>query len=197
MNSGLGKLVKTQNFETFRIESYSDAPDPKKGYSDREVMKKILSDCREYAENFSADSDSLLFVGQTGLGKTHLSSAIAKVVIEKGFDVVYESAPNAVSMIERDRFADDSEREDKSARLFNCDLLILDDLGTELSSKNTPAIIYNLINTRLVNSKPTIVNTNLAARELERTYDQRIISRLFGEYRVMLFEGRDLRRAKI
>lgn len=196
-SSGLGELIKTQGFDSFRLECYSDAPDPKKGCSDRDVMTKILADCREYADNFGPESDCLLFVGQTGLGKTHLSSAIAKTAIEKGFDVVYESAPNAVSLIERDRFADDSEREQKSQRLFDCDLLILDDLGTEISGKNTPSIIYNIINTRLVNRKPTIINTNLNAKELERNYDQRIISRLFGEYRVMLFEGKDVRRAKI
>ena len=196
-SSGLGRLVQTQNFETFRLESYSSLPDPRKGCSDRDVMTKIFNDCREYAEGFCPESDSLLFVGQTGLGKTHLSSSIAKVVIEKGFDVVYESAPNAVSMTERDRFADEEERGQNSDRLFECDLLILDDLGTELMSKNTPSIIYNIINTRLVNKKPTIISTNLSARELEKNYDRRIISRLFGEYRVMLFEGKDLRRMKI
>jgi DNA replication protein DnaC len=194
-SSGLSKLLQTQSFESFSLEHYSKERDPKSGYSDYQVMKGILDRCRFYAKDFALQSDSLLFVGATGLGKTHLSSAVAKEVISKGYDVVYETAPNILSAFEKERFL--SAQELSTDKYFECDLLIVDDLGAEYQGKNSVSIIYNLINTRLVSKKPMIISTNLGYKALESQYDQRIISRLFGEFCVMLFEGSDLRRKNI
>lgn len=194
-SSGLKNLVRTQSFESFSLDNYSKTRDPKTGYSDYQIMKGISDRCRLYAKEFSLQSDSLLFVGATGLGKTHLSSAIAKEVIAKGYDVVYETAPNILSTFEKERFT--SAQEVSTDKFFQCDLLIVDDLGAEYQGKNSVSIIYNLINTRLVSQKPMIISTNLGYKALENQYDQRIISRLFGEFCVMLFEGTDLRRKNI
>ena len=194
-SSGLGNLLKTQSFDTFDLNYYSADPGPGGEPSDREKMAQVLDTCKNWAKNFGTDSKSLLFMGGTGLGKTHLSSSVASVVIDKGFEVIYESAPNLLSAIEKDRFTEETEA--RSSDYFDCDLLIIDDLGTEFSGKNTAGIIYNVINTRLVNSRPTIINTNLSFKELERNYDPRIFSRLFGEYQILLFEGTDLRMKKL
>lgn len=195
-SSGVGRLIENQSFDSFGLDHYSKKPNPRTGYSDYQVMKGIYERCQHYVMTFSEKADSLLFIGGTGLGKTHLSSAIAKGVIEKGYDVVYESAPNVLSSFEKERFVN-TEQELSSQRYFDCDLLIVDDLGTEYQGKNTTSVIYNLINTRIVMKKPTVISTNLDYKTLEKQYDSRIISRLFGEFSVMLFEGTDLRRMQI
>ena len=195
--SGLGKLLERQRFDNFDLSYYSDTPVSGRRKTDREAMREIYENCRKWAENFSpSESASFLFIGGTGLGKTHLSSAMAKTVIDKGFDVIYESAPNVVSVFEKERFSKE-EADSRIRRYFDADLLILDDLGTEPSGKNTASIMYQLINTRAsVTMKPTVISTNFTSRQLEQKYDSPIISRLFGEFVVMPFRGSDIRRAK-
>ncbi len=188
-NSGLGKYLENQTFESFDLSYYAFG-------EIREKMSGILEYTKSYAKNFSpADSESLLLVGATGLGKTHLSSAIAKCVIEKGYTVAYDSAQNIISAFERDRFAKDGERRD-SEKYLNSDLLIIDDLGAEVQSKAATAYFYTIINTRILASKPTIVSTNLTPTQLNTQYERRIVSRLFGEYRVYEFAGDDIRGIK-
>lgn len=194
-SSGLGKLLGSQDFSTFRLDHFSKTPDPKTFQSEHSIMKGIFERCRDYANAFTEDSDNLLFIGTTGLGKTHLSTAIAKKVIEKGYDVVYDSAPNVIATFEKERFL--SQEELEGNKYFDCDLLIIDDLGAEYQGKNTTSVIYQLINTRLVMNKPMIISTNLGPKALEKQYDSRIISRLFGEFSVMLFVGEDMRRLNI
>lgn len=195
--SGLEKLLERQNFHTFRLDAISDLPLEGKSYSARAAMQKILERCRRYADTFGEDSPSLLFIGGTGLGKTHLSSAIAKAVLEKGFDVVYDSVPNVIGIFEKERFLP-AEEAVRTRRIQEADLLILDDLGTEPQSKTAASEIYNLINSRtLVACRPTIISTNLSYRQLEKQYDAPITSRLFGEFEVLLFQGADMRRARL
>lgn len=185
--SGIGKYLENQTFESFDLKYYPEKV--------RSNMSNVLKDAKEYAEKFDASSStSLLFMGSTGLGKTHISSAIAKKVIEKGCSVVYDSAHNIISAFERDRFAKDGEV--RSDRYLDADLLIIDDLGSEIQSKSSTSYFYTVINTRLIASKPTIVSTNLNPKELTEVYDTRIVSRLFGEYKVLIFEGEDIRKAK-
>lgn len=195
ISSGLGKLLTHQNFSSFSLELYPTDKLPGKDYSARDVMKIVFDKCKDYADSFTTDSGSLLFVGGTGLGKTHLSSAIAKTVIDRGFDVVYDSAPNIINLLGREQYYSTSP--ETAEKYFGCDLLIVDDLGTEYPSKAAQSAVYNLINSRLVSGKPMIVSTNLTAQSLEKQYDGRIISRLFGEFCVLLFEGRDIRMKKI
>ena len=195
--SGIARLLERQNFETFDLSVYPDALLPGKTYSARDQMEKILNRCKAYADSFSEKSPSLLFIGGTGLGKTHLSSAIAKRVLEAGWDVVYDTVPNVVSTFEKERFLPEEESA-RSRRILEADLLILDDLGTEPQSKTANSVIYNLINTRtLVKGLPIIISTNLPYRQLEKQYDSPITSRLFGEFEVMPFQGQDVRRLRL
>lgn len=192
-SSGIGKLMRTQSFETFSLDYYKNSPD------DYRMMTNIFETCKRYAADFSGNTgNSMVFLGGTGLGKTHMSTSIAKVLIERGFDVVYDTAQNVISDFEYERFVrgygDSSEvRTDK---YFNCDLLIMDDLGTEVSNQFTVACLYNIINTRINNSKSTIISTNLTQKDIRDRFGERITSRLFGEFMACRFAGKDVRLQK-
>ena len=187
--SGLGKYLDNQSFDNFDVSLYPFG-------EVRERMASVLDRARRYAMSFSDDtSESLIFMGGTGLGKTHLSTSIAKSVIEKGYSVLYNSAQNIISAFERERFSKEGEKSE-SERYLEADLLIIDDLGAEVQSKSSVSYFYTIINTRLISSKPTIISTNLTPAKLQSTYDERIVSRLLGEYSVYLFEGTDIRMVK-
>ena len=191
--SGLAHLFETQRFDTFVLDYYrQDA----RVYR---IMQNYLDICKSYAQRFDKDTrESLLFCGGTGLGKTHLSTAIAGEAVKKGFDVLYESAPNLLSAYEAERFGRSlTAAVSDTSRYLTCDLLVIDDLGAELSNNFTVGVLYNLINTRIVSRKPTIISTNLSLEEIRTRYTDRIASRLLGEYTVMRFEGRDIRLQKI
>ena len=142
---------------------------------------------------------NLLLIGGTGLGKTHLSSALAKRVIERGFDVKYVSAMDLISDFELKRFGNSisAHESDDTATYYDCDLLIIDDLGTEMTNQFTVSCLYNVINVRINNAKCTVISTNLAQNDLRQRYWDRITSRLFGEYRPLLFVGTDIRAQKL
>lgn len=194
-SSGLSKLIEKQTFDTFSIEYYRDS---EKAY---ENIKFVLSMCRSYVENFSEnDSSSLLFIGGTGLGKTHLSTAVAYEIVNRGFDVVYETAQNMIGDFEYERFEKsryDSDNEIRTDKYFDCDLLVIDDLGTEVTNQFTVSCLYNIINTRIIRGKSTIINTNLSVDELRKRYSDRITSRLLGEFKPLLFMGSDIRQKKL
>lgn len=180
-------------FEDFSLDYYSDASVEGRR-SDREQMRYILDYCKRYAEGFSAKSGNLFFTGATGLGKTHLSLAIASAAIDKGFGVVYGTAQNFAVSLERERFSRADENGGDTLELLNeCDLLILDDLGMEISSSYITAMIYNIIDTRIMLAKPTIISSNLSMQELEKRYNERFVSRVLGFYDRMPFRGKDIR----
>ena len=185
--AGLAPLARTQSFSSFSLDYY-------KG-DDRVTMQKNLEICREYAESFSENSESLLFLGKTGLGKTHLSTSIASVVIERGYDVVYVSAPALFLSLEAEKFGREASVPFREAE--EADLLILDDLGTENPTPLHVNFLYQLINARMVAGKPTLINTNLSVREIKERYTDRVASRLLGEYLVLGFVGQDVRMQKI
>ncbi len=180
-------------FDQFELRYYSDHSDGGEP-SPRAHMAQIFSFCQDYAAHFSQHSESLLFQGRTGLGKTHLSLAIARKVIGKGFGVVYGSVQNFVSTLEKERFGRSDG--DTNQVLLHCDLLILDDLGTEFSTAFVTAALYNLINTRLMAEKPTIISTNLSMKELLERYGERMVSRMIGGYIRFEFAGKDIRQFK-
>lgn len=182
-------------FDQFQLRYYSNQSDGGEP-SPRAHMAQIFSFCQEYAAHFSQHAESLLFQGRTGLGKTHLSLAIARKVIEKGFGVVYGSVQNFVSTLEKERFGRSDADSDTNQTLLHCDLLILDDLGTEFSTSFVTAALYNLINTRLMAEKPTIISTNLSMKELLDRYGERMVSRMIGGYIRFEFAGKDIRQLK-
>ncbi|MBR5539074.1 MAG: ATP-binding protein [Clostridia bacterium] len=182
--SGLGALIGKQTFDNYSLAFFRYEKDV---YT---RMSQVFEIVRDYAENFSLKSGSLLFMGGTGLGKTHLSSAVAKTAIDRGYDVLYTSAVNMVGDFENAKFYKD---EADVSKYFDAELLILDDLGTEASNSITNSFIYNVIDTRICKGLPTIVSTNLGQRDIATRYGERVFSRLFGVYRPLLFCGRDVR----
>jgi len=189
--------ARESGFAQFSLAYYDTATDIELGLSPRTQMSRILSYCQGYAAEFDLSAPSLLFHGETGLGKTHLSLAIAGQVVANGYGVVYGSAQNLLSKLEKERFSYNRERFGETEQtLLDCDLLILDDLGAEFSTQFTVAAIYNLINTRLLKSLPVIISTNLTAEELEQKYSRRIASRILSTYTAFQFLGRDIRQLK-
>ena len=185
-----------ESFDQFRLEYYSDQVDPRLGYSPRQIMEKTFQTCRRYAVAFSDKSGNLLFSGNTGLGKTFLSACIARTVADAGHSVVYESAGKLFSTLERARFEGNEENRRAAEKYSVCDLLIVDDLGTELPGQFVTAALYTLINDRLLESKPTIISTNLSTEDLTRRYSAQIASRLRGSYKRVAFVGEDIRLLK-
>jgi len=186
------------SFGSFRLDCYATAPDPATGVVPRENMRGVLDYCVKYAERFAPHAKSLLFTGDTGLGKTHLSLAIAGAVLERGCSVIYGSAQNLLSRLQRERFAPFGEQTDGTERsLLECDLLILDDLGAEHATAFTKSSIYNIVNTRMMASQPVIISTNLSTAGLNAEYGERVASRVLGTYTVLRFFGSDVRQAKL
>ena len=192
--SGMGNLLREQSFENFDLTYYQNDP------AAHRRMEQILARMRLYTESFEAGkSGNLVLFGGTGLGKTHLSSAVARGVIERGCDVFYVSAVSMLSDFERERFGNSAGGETGvgTDRYFSCDLLIIDDLGTEVNNQFTTSVLYNLINTRLNKRQSTVINTNLTQDEFRKRYWDRITSRVLGEYTVLPFLGTDVRAQKL
>ncbi|UOO37780.1 ATP-binding protein [Oscillospiraceae bacterium CM] len=196
--SSLYKLGE-ETFERFDLSWYDNAPDALSGISPREQMTLVFETCADYAARFDARAANLYLSGGTGLGKTFLSACIARVVSEKGYSVVYETASAVFSTFEEEKFSknvDLSSSREEIRRYLGCDLLILDDLGTEMTTSFTVSALYELVNTRLNRGKKTIISSNLPADELRSKYSQQIASRIEGDYHVLNFCGRDIRLLK-
>lgn len=185
--------LKLSAFDSFDITLYPSKTDVKTNKNTRMWMQKILEYCIDYSKDFHIGSPNLIFFGETGLGKTHLSLAIANNVIENGFNVLYGSFPDLMNTIEKEHFSQNKSQESSLDTILNCDLLILDDLGAEMTTQFTISTLYTIINSRIIAEKPTIISTNLRLNEIESKYSQRIASRLIGEYEQFLFIGDDIR----
>lgn len=190
--SGIGGLIDRQSFDNFSLDYYRDE-------RERDEMRFVFERAKKFAETFGTDAapcKNLMFIGGTGLGKTHLSTAIARRVIERGYDVKYESAPNIISDFEDERFGGEryySRGNSPTDKYFECDLLIIDDLGAEMVNQFTLSSLYNLINTRQNRGLGMLISTNLDGKELRALYNDRITSRLFGEFDILRFRGSDNR----
>jgi len=197
----LSKLLDLgeQSFDTFRLDYYPQQP--VQGVSPRENMELVYEVCLNYAQKFGKFSIKNLFLsGAPGLGKTFLSACIARTVSENGHSVVYDTAGNVFAQFEARKFlrdgADAMEARDETRRYLHCDLLILDDLGSELTTQLTQSALYELVNTRLVAGRHTVISSNLTMGDVGRRYAPQIASRLEGEYHVLHFMGEDIRLQK-
>ena len=182
-----------ENFQQFRLDYYSDYVDPKYGASPRMIMDRNFRTCRSYAQNFAMNAGNLLFIGGTGLGKTFLSACIARTVADKGFSVVYETASHLFSKLEQARFNGNEENRREAEKFTACDLLIVDDLGTEMPGQFVTAALYSLVNDRILSGKPMVISTNLNIDEIRRRYTPQIASRLEGSFNRLTFLGEDIR----
>ena len=192
----LSPLLQNKNecFENFRLNYYdAEGSDPP-----RKRMDRIFRICRSYAENFTPGASNLLFTGAPGLGKTFLSAAIARVVADKGYSVAYDTVSAMIGAFEREKFPRGSEEEQAEAasrvrQLMGCDLLILDDLGTEMLNAMSHNALYTLLDGRIRAGKSTIISTNLDRAAITERYGPQLSSRLSGEYLWLTFLGRDIR----
>lgn len=189
--SGLYSLTESQSFDTFSLDYYEK--------NDKIIMSRNLSILKSFAQSFEPGaSDSFLFIGGTGLGKTHLSTSVARAVIERGAYVVYESAIMLFAEFEAEQFGRRglSGEDVDTEKYLDCDLLIIDDLGCEMTNQFTLSRLYNILNTRMIKHKSTIISTNLSQNDLRKRYSDRVTSRIFGELKPLLFSGSDIREQK-
>ena len=182
-----------ETFETFRLDYYSDAIIPRAKVSARQLMQRNLDNCIRYARSFGPDTGNLLLTGNTGLGKTHMALAIGRAVGEQGYTVCYETAISLFTKLEKAKFLPTEESRKEADKLESCDLLIIDDLGTEMPGQFVTAALYGLLNHRLMERKPMVVTTNLTVEEAGKRYSNQIASRLYGEFSRLTFMGTDIR----
>lgn len=194
--SNLSAQLTHQTFDTFDMSLYSEEIDKNYGVSPKEHMGRVVKICKDFVEKFDNGQLNLLFWGEPGLGKTFLSTCIAKELIATNHSVIYETAYKTFSMLEELKFKR-SDNQDKLKfkvdKLYSCDLLILDDLGSEFTTQYTTASLFDIINSRLISGKKTVINTNLSIEELKKKYGERVVSRLYGHYKVIQFIGYDIR----
>lgn len=198
--TALLNLTDEQNFDRLRLDVYSDQPWEGKR-SPRENMKRVVTVCEGFARRFpDYPLHNLLLSGGTGLGKTFLSGCIAREVSGHGYSVVYDTAISLFSTFEAKKFSRDLGQErqarDDTRRYLNCDLLILDDLGSELTTPLAQSTLYEVVNSRLQGGKHTIISTNLSMEQIGARYTPQVVSRLAGAYQELTFYGDDIRRMR-
>lgn len=189
-NSDLYTVCSENNFQNFNIDYYSSIKTGPEKYSPRDNMKNIFKTSLGFIDSFNNNNDNLLFYGNSGTGKTFLSNCIAKELIDRGYFVVYKTAEELIKNLREVRFNNNTLLED---HLINCDLLIIDDLGTEISSDFAKSELFNILNTKLLRNKKMLVSTNYSLEELSNIYSERITSRLFGNFTLCRFYGNDIR----
>ncbi|HAS37868.1 MAG TPA: ATP-binding protein, partial [Ruminococcaceae bacterium] len=182
--------IDSCRFDNFKLDYYPDGA----GTSPRRRMESVLNYCKTYATDFSRRSPSLLLYGKTGLGKTHLSLAVAGKAVESGYGVIYTSAQNLFNKLEKEKFGRSDGNTEET--ILDCDLLIIDDLGAEFTTQFTVSALYNIINSRELEGKPTIISTNLTPEQLTSTYSERIASRILSNFVMLYFDGSDIRQIK-
>jgi len=186
-----------QSFDTFSLDWYPDQVEPGQRKSARSHMEEtVYNNCAEYAHQFGRKGGNLLLFGAPGLGKTHLSAAIAREVSDQGFSVVYDTAGRVFQRFEAQKFGREEGDEADVSRVLSCDLLILDDLGTEMTTAFVQSALYQIVNTRLMEKRSTIINTNLSPEKLALRYTPQLASRIEGEYQLLPFVGKDIRKLK-
>lgn len=192
-NTDLSKLLSKNNFDNFTFDYYANINSGPERYSPKENIEIIVSKAWNFIKNFNESDENLLFYGNSGTGKTFLSHCIAKELLDKGHFVVYKTSEDLIKCLKDIKFNGNLELEDY---LINCDLLIIDDLGTEMSSDFSKTELFNLLNSKLLKSKKMLVSTNYSLDGLLNIYSERITSRLMGNFDICKFYGKDIRLQK-
>ena len=189
-NSDLKEILKKNNFENFNIELYSYHKTGNEPISPRKNIEDIASKAWNFIEKFSSTYENLLFLGNSGTGKTFLSNCVAKELLDKGYLVIYRTSEALIHDLKHIRFNNDDTLEDL---LLNCDLLIIDDLGSEQITDFSKTELFNLLNRRLLKRNKLLISTNYDLEDLLKIYSERISSRLLGEFTLCSFFGEDIR----
>lgn len=197
-DSNIKDILKRENFDSFRIDAYDDIHvNEITGKTAKANMQDILKICHEFTENFKSEDrryKNLVFLGETGVGKTFITNCIAKELLENAISVVYLSSIDLFDTLGDAQFSRDNvEAKNKVSQIFDCDLLIIDDLGTELTNSYTGSALFNVVNERIISKKSCIISTNLDLQDLTERYSERLTSRLTKEYKFMKIYGNDLR----
>ncbi len=197
--STIQSILEVENFQHFTLDYYSKEQDGVHPYTPHENMSNILKNVQSFVEHFNEQGGNLLFYGGTGLGKTYLSNCIAKAVLDTHHTVLYQSAVHLFEDVCSDvlmKRNNNPNSQELYRYLFECDLLIIDDLGTEVQTTFITSQLYDILNTRLREKKSTVISTNLTFKEISERYSDRIISRILSEYQAYNFYGNDIRLAK-
>ncbi|NLO08853.1 MAG: ATP-binding protein [Clostridiales bacterium] len=196
--SNIKSVLELENFSTFSFKYYSDDYiDESIGLSPLSNMQKIVATCKSFIRHFDKKHENLLFLGNTGVGKTFLANCIAKELLDRGYTVIYLTAFRLFDILEKYKFGKEAENTLAAANQFeyilDCDMLIIDDLGTELSNSFTTSQLYLIINERLLRQKSTLISTNLSLDNLNTNYSERIYSRIISNYCIRRIVGEDIR----
>ncbi|MCI8797999.1 MAG: ATP-binding protein [Dorea sp.] len=193
--SNIREILAKENFSTCSLDYYSRSHiDPLTGRSSLEAMQTALKVCHEFVDTFSAEFRNILLYGDTGVGKTFLSHCIAKELIDTSFSVVYFTAASLFDLFAQNTFGSwDSHDMDAQEHIYDCDLLIIDDLGTELPNSFTVSQLFICLNERILRRKPTIISTNLALDDIQSIYSERTFSRISSNYTILRLTGDDIR----
>lgn len=197
--STLDKILQVENFEHFDLHYYPKESDGTHPYTPYENMRNILNKTKSFIETFDKDGGNLLFYGETGLGKTYLSNCIAKALLDTQHTVLYQTSIHLFEEVCGDVIMKKNQNPDSRRTyryLYSCDLLIIDDLGTEFTNSFVSSELYDILNTRMRERKSTVISTNLNLQELTERYSDRITTRIFAEYKVYNFYGDNIRLAK-
>ncbi len=192
--SNISYMLEKENFNTFDLDIFSQEIVEKEGISPRENMENILKAVKKFMDTFDKKNDmNLLFYGPTGQGKTFLLNCMTKELIDRNYNVIYQTAFNLIDVAEEKKFRRNDMADMKYKMLFSSDLLIIDDLGIEMINSFSTSEIFNIVNTRLLRGKKTLISTNLSPKELSKTYTDRVFSRVFQKFFPLKFFGEDLR----
>lgn len=198
-NSNLHNLFETQSFEQFDLSLFNDTVDKQTGISQKEAMSEALEVCKAFVKDYETTQDSLFFYGGVGLGKTFLSTCIAKEIINKGYNVLYQSSGKLFSLYSDYMFSRINPAEGKALidRLYTCDLLIIDDLGSEAVNAQTVSFLFELVNDRILSGKKMVISTNYSISEIAQVYSERLHSRILEHFVPVKFFGDDVRLKKM
>ncbi len=192
--SNLKQIFEAESFADFSLEYYRDTTvDPSLGLSERFAAERALTACRQFTENFGRSFSNILLYGDVGVGKTFLSHCIAKEILEKGYSVLYFGAASFFDVLSGQAFHRDEKASDRYSHILNCDLLIIDDLGTEMVNSFTVSSLFSVLNERLLLKKATVISTNLTLNQIEDRYSERLASRITSSYQLLKLYGRDIR----